>query len=260
MNATPDVTLTGSSNTFGSSVSSAGDVNDDGYADVIVGEKTISTRGYAYIYYGGASMNAVSDVTFDNVLEANTQFGFSATPAGDVDGNGPSVIIGANLEDNGGTNRGKAYVYTFAGGRSSPSAGYTTWDWIPASQISVNSSGVATINFKVQDYDENSGIALDSFTYSTNGGTTWAHPTNNDNSTCFSANWKSNSYTSKAKYSSATAYNFTWDTRSSDLTGLSAVNQSDVRVRFRVKDGTGYAPYIVKSENFTVNNVAAAPG
>ena len=42
-------------NNFGYSVSNAGDVNGDGYSDVIVGAYAYSSEtGRAYIYYGGA--------------------------------------------------------------------------------------------------------------------------------------------------------------------------------------------------------------
>ena len=66
MNNVADVTLTGgiSGDYFGISVSSAGDINGDGFDDVIVGaNRYSSSRGRAYIFYGGSSMNNVADVT-----------------------------------------------------------------------------------------------------------------------------------------------------------------------------------------------------
>ena len=62
MDSTADVTLTGEqtrtgSTNFGQSVSGAGDVNNDGYDDVIVGAPSYSSNtGRAYIYYGGSNM------------------------------------------------------------------------------------------------------------------------------------------------------------------------------------------------------------
>ena len=51
---------------FGYSVSTAGDVNGDGYSDVIVGayqnDAGGTDAGRAYIYFGGQCMNNTADV------------------------------------------------------------------------------------------------------------------------------------------------------------------------------------------------------
>ncbi len=110
MDATADVTLTGDANTyFGISVSSAGDVNKDGYDDVIVGAYGYnSSKGSAYIFYGGSSMDATADVTLTGEA-SNNYFGYSVSTAGDVNGDGyDDVIVGAYGYS---SEKGRAYIY-----------------------------------------------------------------------------------------------------------------------------------------------------
>jgi hypothetical protein len=117
-NATADLTLTGgaANDELGASVGTAGDVNGDGYDDLVVGipldDNAHGTNaGAAYMYYGGASPDATSDLRF--VGEAATdEFGVSVGTAGDVNGDGyADVIVGAYYSDAGGTNSGRAYVF-----------------------------------------------------------------------------------------------------------------------------------------------------
>src|SRR5579871_156235 len=98
---------------FGYSVSNAGDVNGDGYADVIVGEplsleQTLSLQlvaiGKAHIYYGSSSGITTSGATdlssprspsILGTVQGNLLFGFSVSSAGDVNCDGlADVIVG----------------------------------------------------------------------------------------------------------------------------------------------------------------------
>ncbi len=115
---TPDALLEGdqASASFGNSVAGAGDVNGDGFADVIVGAQQYDNgqidEGAAFIYYGGGG---AFDPTADAQLELNQASGFSGVSvagAGDVNGDGyGDVIVGASRYDNGQTNEGAAFVY-----------------------------------------------------------------------------------------------------------------------------------------------------
>ena len=100
---------------FGFSVSTAGDVNGDGYSDVIVGaylnDAGGSEAGRSYIYFGGTSMDNTADVIMTGEA-AGDDFGRSVSTAGDVNGDGYSdVVVGAYLNDTGGSDAGRSYLY-----------------------------------------------------------------------------------------------------------------------------------------------------
>jgi hypothetical protein len=75
LDATPDFTLTGETTGaltgFGASVASAGDVNGDGFGDVIVGAPWYpgggNRPGRAYVFFGGAVPDAIPDRVFSGV-------------------------------------------------------------------------------------------------------------------------------------------------------------------------------------------------
>ena len=118
MNSTADVILNGVATTdlFGGSVSGAGDVNGDGFKDVIVGARQNdgggSNSGCAYLFWGGTVVNNVPDAIFNGSV-AGDQFGFSVASAGDVNKDGyTDLIIGTPYNDQAGTDAGKAWLYT----------------------------------------------------------------------------------------------------------------------------------------------------
>ncbi len=113
---------------FGSSVSWAGDVNGDGYSDVIVGAQGYadgeSMEGAALLFLGNASGLSDSASWQREGNQSGAQFGFCVSGAGDVNGDGYSdVMVGAPYHDNLGVDKGTAYLFlgTAAGLSSSPS-------------------------------------------------------------------------------------------------------------------------------------------
>jgi RHS repeat-associated protein len=101
---------------FGRAVSTAGDVNGDGYSDVIVGAFLYSNgqtnEGRVYVYHGSATgLSSTADWTAES-NQAQAYFGLAVATAGDVNGDGyDDVIIGAPLYSNGQNNEGLAFVY-----------------------------------------------------------------------------------------------------------------------------------------------------
>ncbi|WP_408597862.1 VCBS domain-containing protein [Limnohabitans sp.] len=103
----------------GYSVSAAGDVNGDGFADVIVGSPGTSP-GTSYVVFGKANGNSidVSDVAAGtggfviNGQFAGDQSGYSVSAAGDVNGDGlADVVVGATYASVGTTTQvGRSYV------------------------------------------------------------------------------------------------------------------------------------------------------
>jgi hypothetical protein len=112
------------------SVAGAGDVNGDGYADVIVGALAYnagqSTEGAAFLFPGGPSgIASGSPATAVAQLESNQSggwLGLSVAGAGDVNGDGfADVIAGAPGYDNGQTDEGTAFVFYGNGNRTGKS-------------------------------------------------------------------------------------------------------------------------------------------
>ena len=100
---------------MGSSVSGAGDVNGDGYADLIVGAFDYG-RGVAFVYLGDPSgVVGTNPVTAAAALRSDSdyaQMGFSVSGAGDVNGDGyADVIVGAPDVADGHTADGAAFVF-----------------------------------------------------------------------------------------------------------------------------------------------------
>jgi len=109
---------------LGFSVAGAGDVNGDGYADVIVGavnyDNGQTDEGAAFVFLGSASGIASGNpATAAAVLESNQSqagLGISVAGAGDVNGDGyADVVVGALPYDNGQTQEGAAFLFLGSG-------------------------------------------------------------------------------------------------------------------------------------------------
>jgi hypothetical protein len=154
---------------FGVSVATAGDVNGDGYSDVVVG--AFGNAGYtgkAYLYLGGSSGLAAS-TSWTAVGEATgDSFGYSVATAGDVNGDGYSdVVVGA---DGNSSSTGKAYLYLGGSSGLSPSASWTavgeatqdSFGYPVATAGDVNGDGYSDV---VVVADRNAGLTGKAYLY-----------------------------------------------------------------------------------------------
>ena len=101
---------------FGSEVASAGDVNNDGYDDIIVGshkyEDGMADEGAAFIFHGSATGIIATPVTMLQNNDVLAYFGHSVRGAGDFNQDGfDDVMVGSILFENGSLAEGSAYLY-----------------------------------------------------------------------------------------------------------------------------------------------------
>ena len=100
---------------FGTAVSWAGDLDADGYDEVLVGAPGVDTdAGTAYLFFGSATGIVTSswEETEASDRASDDDFGRALDGGGDLDGDGiPDLIAGALGDDDGGSSSGSAYAY-----------------------------------------------------------------------------------------------------------------------------------------------------
>ncbi|MEZ4334399.1 MAG: integrin alpha [Myxococcota bacterium] len=171
--ANADRVINGSpgANAFGYSVAPAGDVNGDGFDDIIAGDPEDSTdTGVAFVFLGSANGVTASSASVAHAElstgQAGSQFGFQVAGAGDVDGDGlDDVIVGARFHDGPQTDEGTAFVYTgglVGFGRQTANQAATTLEggqgdallgYSVASAGDVNGDGYGDVIVGAPDYD-----------------------------------------------------------------------------------------------------------
>ncbi|MCD6418200.1 FG-GAP repeat protein [bacterium] len=100
---------------LGASIVPAGDVNGDGYMDMLVcAEGSYSTSDYSgrvYLYLGGKKLVAKPELELSGEHPGD-HFGASATALGDINQDGyDDFAISADRNDEAGTDAGKVYIY-----------------------------------------------------------------------------------------------------------------------------------------------------
>jgi len=101
----------------GTSVAGAGDVNGDGYADILIGAPGYATGGRAYLVLGSNNPTGLTLFAADGIATGETSaedFGGSVAGAGDVNGDGfADLLVGAARYN---TSQGRASL--FLGGQN----------------------------------------------------------------------------------------------------------------------------------------------
>ena len=148
---------------FGESVGTAGDVNGDGYADVLIGAPHYGTnQGRAFVYHGSASGLGASPAWMAQGDEAIRTFGHSVATAGDVNGDGyADVIVGASGFLGDPSARGHALAYLGSAAGLAPGPAWTVegdqaeafLGWSVATAGDVNGDGYADVIVGVPGYD-----------------------------------------------------------------------------------------------------------
>ncbi|GAB4438894.1 MAG: integrin alpha [Anaerolineae bacterium] len=101
---------------LGAAVSGSGDLNGDGYADVVIGAPKYNTEAYrggaAFAFYGSAAGLGLHPNWSAGSDQQGARFGGAVSSAGDVNGDGfDDLLVGAHRANNGQPEEGRAMLY-----------------------------------------------------------------------------------------------------------------------------------------------------
>ncbi len=101
---------------YGWAIAAAGDVNNDGYGDLLVGARLFdggqADEGAVFVYHGSATGLSTTAAAQLESHQAAAQFGYAVANAGDLNGDGyADIVVGAPYYDNGQADEGAAYIH-----------------------------------------------------------------------------------------------------------------------------------------------------
>jgi Zn-dependent metalloprotease/uncharacterized protein YcfL len=136
---------------MGSSVDTAGDVNGDGFSDILVSVPGYSAgqsgEGAVFAYYGSPTGPATTPNWIAESNVASMGFGTSVSGAGDLNKDGyDDVVIGTRFCDNGQTDEGCVYIYMGSAAGLKPAPAWVIDSDIPNAGFGFNVDGAGDVN------------------------------------------------------------------------------------------------------------------
>jgi hypothetical protein len=139
--AVPEWNRDQSGGQLGLSVATAGDVNGDGFSDIITGSPLYdygaqSDQGRIVVFYGPTKPHPPVNLWTAHSTQVDSEFGLSVSGAGDVNGDGyDDVIVGApgfesDTEENGNEDEGAVFLWYGSASGLKPSASIHNADWM----------------------------------------------------------------------------------------------------------------------------------
>jgi FG-GAP repeat len=132
---------------FGTSVAAAGDVNGDGFGDIIVGAPLYDFAGFfdegrVFVYFGSASGPSINPSWTADGNKGLAHFGQSVAGAGDVNADGfADIIIGAPTYDT-----GRVFVYHGSAAGPSLSPDFMVKNGRTPADLGTSVAGVGDVN------------------------------------------------------------------------------------------------------------------
>lgn len=136
---------------FGDSIAAAGDVNGDGFPDVLVGAPTYPVNGRpvgrVFLFTGGlAGLSSAPVWTADGSV-ADSQFGLSISGVGDLNGDGcADFVVGAPQRSSSGPSPGAAYLFLGAKSAMSTKPVWSVSGETPGARFGATVAGVGDVN------------------------------------------------------------------------------------------------------------------
>ncbi len=137
----------GSYQGYGYALAGVGDVDGDGFADVLVGADGRSVfQGKVYLYRGAADLPNTTPTWSQPGEGLYDYFGYSVANAGDVNGDGYSDALAGAMAYSGGSSQGRAYLYLGSDAGLAATPAWTATGETEGERFSASLSGAGDVN------------------------------------------------------------------------------------------------------------------